>query len=325
MLSFARKQINSPTLYQGAMLLLWKYQSSWKNILGFQKKLKRPLWAPITVITYWTLLYFIGALQPIHICLAGMALGLFNYNTATKKFITYYFPIIITAAIYNGMGLLSDIVISKVHVSEPYMLEKSIFGFLSNSKLVTPNEFFTTSTNSFLDAICCVAYLFYAIAFMLFSFFLYGANLFLWVKKLNWAWLIVSILGFITYHIYSAAPPWYVAQYGLGPADLSVTALSSPFHQIISSTFLENIYINMGSIFSSMPALYISYPFIALFIAFQIGRFRTVSILWSSLVSFSALYLNQHYVIDILLALLYALITVIIVEKIFTKRYLGKS
>ena len=38
--------------------------------------------------------------------------------------------------------------------------------------------------------------------------------------KISIAYLIVNLMGISTYYIYPAAPPWYVANFGLGLQDI---------------------------------------------------------------------------------------------------------
>ena len=37
------------------------------------------------------------------------------------------------------------------------------------------------------------------------------------------AFFVVNVMGFVTYFIYPAAPPWYVTAHGLGPAQMNIT------------------------------------------------------------------------------------------------------
>ena len=72
-------------------------------------------------------------------------------------------------------------------------------------------------THPILDLFCGLSYLVYLV-----SVFLVG--LIFWFKdrarmsRLAFAFLIVNLMGIATWISFPAAPPWYVDQYGLGPA-----------------------------------------------------------------------------------------------------------
>ena len=68
-----------------------------------------------------------------------------------------------------------------------------------------------------LDFVCGVSYMLYLIA-------VFAVGTLFWFKdralmsRLAFAFLVVNLLGILTWMSFPAAPPWYVEQYGLGPA-----------------------------------------------------------------------------------------------------------
>lgn len=323
MFTFIKKQIDSPTLYQGLMLYMWRIQNKWKRTLLPQKTLKRGPWAPLFVIIYWILLYLFDGLKTNHVVLALIVLGLYNWNVSTKRFIKYFFPLVLTGLIYDSMRLYVDILRGPVHVAEPYLWEKALFGINDGASIITPNEYLATRTSSFLDLLCGFAYLTFTIEYVLFAFFLYASNMYLWVKKMNWSYLMVNIMGFITYHLYAAAPPWYVKDYGMGAADLTAppsAAGAARFDELLGTSFFEAMYGSNANIFGAIPSLHVTYPFLAMVMAFQIGRFRSFSVFYAVLMCFSAVYLYHHYIIDVIWGIAYALITAIVIEQLYKRK-----
>ena len=117
-----------------------------------------------------------------------------------------------------------------------------------------------------------------------------------------WAFFFVNILGYSTYYWYAAAPPWYVASYGLGPADLSVQASAAGclrFDELLGTHFFTGMYGRAADVFGAVPSLHVAYPLQSVYYAFRYGSLRIFSILFYLSMCFSAVYLNHHYIIDI--------------------------
>src|SRR3954467_13532040 len=91
------------------------------------------------------------------------------------------------------------------------------------------------------------------------------------VRTLALAFLVVNVLGFITYFVYPVAPPWYVAQYGLGPARVDIhpdAEGATRFDQLLGTHFLDEIYAGGGDVYGPFPSLPVAYPLIAISASF---------------------------------------------------------
>ena len=125
-----------------------------------------------------------------------------------------------------------------------------------------------------------------------------------------WAFFVVNILGYITYYVYPAAPPWYVAEYGFGPARLDVQASlagCARFDEMTGLSFFKEWYGRSADVFGAIPSLHAAYPVLAAYYAFRVKRLRILTVAFSILMAFSAVYLNHHYVIDVILGIGFAL------------------
>jgi membrane-associated phospholipid phosphatase len=189
--------------------------------------------------------------------------------------------------------------------------------------VLTPNEWWQLHTHPFLDLITGFAYLVFFTVFILVSaYFVFylgprGTSripkeiLAAKAARMPWAFFWLNMIGYTTYYWYAAAPPWYVAAYGLGPAQLSVQASSAGclrFDQLLGTHFFSEMYGRAADVFGAIPSLHVAYPLLAAYFAFQFGVLRVFSFLFYLLMCFSAVYLNHHYVLDILWGSTYALL-----------------
>jgi membrane-associated phospholipid phosphatase len=136
-------------------------------------------------------------------------------------------------------------------------------------------------------------------------------------------------MGFATYFVYPAAPPWWVTANGLGATPVRIhpgAAATVRFDALLGIHFFENMYRNGIDVFGSYPSLHVSYPFLALVLAFRYRELhwaRVPTALFFLLICLSAVYLQHHYVTDVVLGIAYAVVAlagVLAFERAFERR-----
>jgi membrane-associated phospholipid phosphatase len=143
-----------------------------------------------------------------------------------------------------------------------------------------------------------------------------------------WAFFWVNIIGYSTYYWYAAAPPWYVAKYGLGPANLSVRPSQAGcvrFDHMLGTHFFSDFYGKSADVFGAIPSLHISYPLIAAIFAFRFGALRIPTVAFWLLMCFSAIYLDHHFVLDILWGTVYSIIIAAVLDRYYLKRWKAQT
>lgn len=234
----------------------------------------------------------------------------------------FLLPFIATGIIYDSMRFYADDLRGPVHVSEPYLFDKRFFGIPTARGVLTPNEWWQLHTYPVLDLITGFAYLtFIAIYIASCAYFRFWATrkgtsrmsaseLRQRVPAMLWSFLVVNLLGYSTYYWYAAAPPWYVARYGLGPARMDTPSSQAGcvrFDQLLGTHFFTEMYGRATDVFGAIPSLHVAYPLVAAYFAFRFGALRVFCVCFYLVMCFSAIYLNHHYVLDILWGSAYAL------------------
>ncbi len=280
--------------------------------------MKRRLWPPALGLLYIAAVALLGGLRMDHV-LVGM-LGLLDlYNERTRSFLRQFFPFILTGAIYDSMRYFYwPAIEGRVHVADPYLLERSWFGIGA----LTPNEWFLEHHWPALDLACGFAYLVYVGEYLAVALLLFFGRREHVLRKLALAFLVVNLLGFITYFVYPVAPPWYVAGYGLGPARMDVhsfAAAASRFDELLGTHFFDQIYGRGVDVYGAYPSLHVAYPLLAVWAVFRVRQLRWArgpAIAFFFLMCLSAVYLQHHYVVDVLLGVAYATVTLVLVERL---------
>jgi membrane-associated phospholipid phosphatase len=272
----------------------------------------RRLWPPAIGLGYIAAIAALGGLKLEHVLLGSLGL-LDAYNPRTRLFLRTFLPFIATGAIYDSLRYyLAAGTADRIHVAGPYVLDRAWFGIAGH----TLNEVFDIHHWPIADLVAGFAYLIYVIEYLALATiaFFSGAV----VRALSFArgFLLVNVMGFITYFIYPAAPPWYVAAHGLGPVSARVApspGAAARFDGLLGTHLFADVYSRSIEVFGAIPSLHVAYPLIAAILAFRTRELRWArwpAAVYAAVMSFSAVYLQHHYVIDVLLGLAYAVIAV---------------
>jgi hypothetical protein len=311
----------------GSFVKSWR---SWWASLSFQQR----LWPLVLVLTYWLLYGATGILQNENIIL-GFVLLIGGYGgRVIRNAFLLLLPAFLTAMVYQTQPLYIDLLRGSIRVFEPYWFDWTFFGIWTPEGRVVPTEWWQQHTHPILDVITGFFYLFYFATFLLMALFFYywkgrghGAapeNFRLQSLRMMWAFFWCNVLGYSTYIWYPAAPPWYLEKYGLGvpdPNTLPDPAGTIRFDEFFDVTVFSEFYSKSANVFGAIPSLHIAYPLIAVYFAFRLRSLRSLASINYIVVSFSAVYLNHHYVLDLIWGALYALGVAALVEFISKKRH----
>ncbi len=301
-----------------AWIALQDGYEQWKNLTFLQKVLP---W--ILMTAYVVGLILLNGLREDHVIAVGVILIASYSGPQGRKFLKFALPFLLTFMVYDSQRFYSDWIRGPIHVSEPYYFDRTFFGIPTNQGILTPNEWCQLHLTRALDLLTGFAYLtFFSIFILIAAYYnfylsrkgtckLTPAQVKQKASSMPWAFFWLNLIGYSTYYWYAAAPPWYVTKYGLGPARLDVPASSAGcirFDEILGTHFFSEMYGRAADVFGAIPSLHVAYPLLAVFFAFQLGSLRVFCIFFYIWMCFSAVYLNHHYILDILWGSFYALL-----------------
>jgi membrane-associated phospholipid phosphatase len=129
--------------------------------------------------------------------------------------------------------------------------------------------------------------------------------------RFGWAFFAMNALAFITHHAYPTAAPWYYHAHGC-TIDLATAATAGPnllrVDAYLGTTYFHSLYARSSDIFGAMPSMHAAYPALMVIAGWRWLRTtgRVLAIAWAALMAFAAVYLDHHWVIDVLAGFLYA-------------------
>jgi hypothetical protein len=271
------------------------------------RTMPRRLWPPAAGLLYVAAVWILGGLRGDHV-LVGLLGFLDLYNEKSRLFLKVFFPFMLTGVVFDGMRYFYwQRIEGRVHVAEPYLLERRWFGIGGRSL----NELFLEHHGPALDLACGFAYLFYVAETLALALFLFFRGRPARAATFARCFLVVNLMGYVTYFVYPAAPPWYVTEYGLGPARMHVApaaAAASRFDALLGTHFFDSMYGRGVDVFGAIPSLHVAYPLVAAILAFRIPELRWArwpAVAFFLLMCLAAVYLQHHYVIDAVAGALY--------------------
>jgi membrane-associated phospholipid phosphatase len=224
------------------------------------------------------------------------------YNRWSRRFVKDWVPFVTLFLSYEAMYGIVGKIAGLIHVAEPISAELRIFGVMPTLVL---QQFYRTPLLDYLGAF------FYSLHFIaptLFAFVLWRAS-----SKDYWkytlALAICTYSALITFLVYPVAPPWF----GVGATRI----LFDVDHDIgvpVYRTIFDFIQPNQ---FAAFPSLHSAYPWLISLFALQIKKLKALPILVFPVgVWFSAVYLGEHYIIDVIGGVAYASLAFVLAQKL---------
>jgi hypothetical protein len=258
-----------------------------------------------------------GNFRPEQAYLCGAMLVLVVWSEPTRRFFRGMLPFLLFWMTYELTHITQPLVrYLHVHVAEPYAFDRALLGIGTAQGVLTPNEFFRHHHWPWVDLVTGTSYIIFVYWSLGFAAYLTlfrrdapGRAL---LARFGWTFLLLNIAGFATYYVYPAAPPWYVADYGLGAVNMaarSSAAGAARWDALTGVPYFANFYGRSADVFGAIPSLHVAYPLLTFLHGLELRK-RWLDVASFALfvtVCFAAVYLDHHYVLDVLLGILYTL------------------
>ena len=267
---------------------------------------------------YLLVLARLGLNGPLHWILAAIYLASWISPTRLRSALFDALPFALFGAAYDLLRIARHFVVAQgVEVWRPYWFDLIVFGIGPQHNRQTLNELFAQHHWPLVDFITGLAYFSYIYAVLGFAVFVAlvdrsvaGARR---IRALGWTFFGVNVAASLTYLLFPVAPPWYAASRGFGPVDPATPASAAAllrWDALVGVPYFQHFYTRASDIFGSMPSMHCAYPMILFLFALELRRWPAIVALgaFQLLMCFSAIYLQHHYVSDVIVGVLYALV-----------------
>ena len=226
------------------------------------------------------------------------------YNQRTWNFLKDWLPFIMVFISYEIMyGIVGSISKYNLHAG-PYNFDMAMFGQIPSLVLQQ------TIRAPILDYMGAFFYSLHFFAPTIFAFILWKVS-----PKNYWkytvAFGICTYGALITFLFYPVAPPWIAVPNITRVLTNSVdTSLGIPVYKTLFDFLSPNLY-------AAFPSMHSALPFLIALFSIKIWKKKALPVLIFPIgVWFSAIYLGEHYVVDVLGGIAYAVVAFVAVEKI---------
>lgn len=266
---------------------------------------------------------FIG-LRPEHVAMAVLLGVLFFASPYTRKLLMTLLPFVIFAVSYDWMRVWPNYKVNDIDVAGLYTAEKTLFGIDVDGVRMTLCEFFNEHHAVVADFFAGLFYLCWVPVPVLFALFLFLRGRRALALRFSAVFLLVNLIGFAGYYIHPAAPPWYVMEYGFEPVlgtPGNVAGLGR-FDALVGMEIFAPMYGRNANVFAALPSLHSAYMLVA-FVYAIMGRCKKWLIALFGVITvgiwFTAVYSGHHYLIDVLLGILCALVGILLFEQVLMR------
>ena len=266
---------------------------------------------------------FIG-LRPEHVAMAVLLGVLFFASPYTRKLLMTLLPFVIFAVSYDWMRVWPNYKVNDIDVAGLYTAEKTLFGIDVDGVRMTLCEFFNEHHAVVADFFAGLFYLCWVPVPVLFALFLFLRGRRALALRFSVVFLLVNLIGFAGYYIHPAAPPWYVMEYGFEPVlgtPGNVAGLGR-FDALVGMEIFAPMYGRNANVFAALPSLHSAYVLVA-FVYAIMGRCKKWLIALLGVITvgiwFTAVYSGHHYLIDVLLGILCALVGILLFEQVLMR------
>lgn len=289
----------------------------WHDLSILQK-----LYPLVFTLLYWFALKYLDGFRTEHLAVGLLTLA-YYIGPRTQSLYRFFLPFTLYLILFDGQGFFAEWLRGDVRVSEPYQFDMTFFGIETSEGRLLPSQWLQNHTGPVLDVVTGLAYLIFIPIFLAVAlFFRYGLaamknnrlspkHIQIKTHALMWGTFWLNILCCSTYYWYPAAPPWYVDIYGLGPAQLDAppnAAGALRTDTILGVSWFADFYAKSPNVFGAIPSLHVAFPMLSVYFAFKLKSLRVFCSLFFLLIAFSAVYLNHHYILDVLWGSAYGLL-----------------
>jgi hypothetical protein len=284
------------------------------------------VWLPLPFVVWTAGCFLCGQWRWEHLVFFGLPPLLAYSNATTKRLFLGLLPMGLLGLTYDAMRLVRDLGVTpaRVHLCDLRGIDLVVAGTTMNGERVTVHDWVQAHPSLPLDLVFSIPYGTFLFAAVGFAVFLYVKD-YERMRLFGWGFLVVNLMGFTTYHLFPAAPPWYFHMHGcaidVGAAASEGTNLAR-VDAALGTTYFHDFYGRSSDVFGAVPSLHVSYPMLIVLFGWPAMRWlgRTMALVFLVSMSTAAVYLDHHWTIDIVLGVVYTLLAYAIVMAV-AKRF----
>ena len=217
-----------------------------------------------------------------------------------------WLPFTAALILYDYSRGLAHLFGRPLHIADVASIDRDVFGVVPTVWL--QQHYQTPGAVHWYDAAATLVYVTHFLATPIVAAVLWLRNRELWLAFVRRV-LGLAVAGLVTYVLYPAAPPWYASRVGaIGPVVRGASRGWFWLHINHAGNLLQEGQAASNQV-AAMPSLHTGYAtIIALFVLTTVrNRLAWLMLLYPAAMAISLVYLGEHYVIDVVAGVVYAI------------------
>jgi membrane-associated phospholipid phosphatase len=244
------------------------------------------------------------------IIMTGLALTSIGRSwRATAQVVIDWLPFTAVLLLYDQTRGVADKLGIALHESDILHAEKWLFGGV-NPPLWLQQHLYNPDHVYWYDALITLVYTTHFLATPILAAILWLRDRALWLRYISRV-VVLAVAGLITYCLFPEAPPWLAARDGLTEPIARLSARGWIWlHAGNLNSVLARAQDDGSNPVAAMPSLHTAF---AVLVALMIGarlrsRWRYLLALYPVAMGFTLVYTGEHYVLDLIAGVVYALV-----------------
>jgi inositol phosphorylceramide synthase catalytic subunit len=277
----------------------------------------RTLWGrlwflPLVPALYALILLPFGELRPEHVVFGVLCPVLAFYGPRTKSFFVDVSPYVAVAVAYDLVRYVRPFFVTADRVLACDLRAAELVLFRAGPN-VTFQDYFAVHHSPAFDLLFAVPYTIFVYLVIAYAGYLYFKDR-ARMRVYLWAFAFGNAMSFLCWLALPAAPPWYLRAHGceIDPNALPNAAALLRVDALLGIDYYRTFYSRASSIFGALPSMHCAYPVIGLLSAWRAAGWRTrpLHIAYTVVMAVAAVYLDHHWVIDVLAGWFIAIVAV---------------
>jgi membrane-associated phospholipid phosphatase len=249
------------------------------------------------------------------IILAGLGITCLGRGwRAFGRVVLDWLPFTLVLVIYDESRGLAKAIGMPLHEADIASVDRAVFGVVPTVWL--QDHFLTPGSPHWYDAVATLIYTSHFLATPIVAAVLWLRDRTAWLAFITRV-IVLSILGLITYTLFPAAPPWYAARDGVIDPVIRGSARGWLWLHVNHAGNLLSEGQASANPVAAMPSLHTAFAtIIALYVGTRLPRrWRWLLVLYPLAMGLALVYLGEHYVVDVVAGVVYALVTHVVIRQ----------
>ena len=233
-----------------------------------------------------------------------------------SRLVVDFLPVVVFLYAYDLLRGAADGFSTHVYTLPQLRVDEWLFGGTAPT-ITLQHALWTTGHPHVWDYVAVLVYLTYFIVPVTIAAILWYRARGLFGRYVS-LWIGLSFLGLFTYALYPASPPWLASRQGFLPHVVRITPkMTAVLGANLSRVMDSQRYVNKVA---AVPSLHAATALlITLFFWSRTRRWRWLLALYPVAMAVSLVYLGEHYVSDVLLGWVYAIVVFFVGNRLYDR------